>query len=402
MVSCSGHFQHQTTLFWLTDIARQAVKKLDHFGGIFTYDIDPKKADKEQERRIEGILERLRHYGIDNMVDSNVEYALRAGGTNGDSEAAFKLLMLLQDTYEGIVRPYNPETKLIGAQNREGVTCYLDALLFAMFARLDSFEALLYDSFQDLPRKKLAGLLRLWVNMLRTGHLITVDITKQLQEAMAECGWQDAARLEQQDPSEAFTFITGQLELPLLTLKMDLYHTGKEDPQDDHKFVNERLLEVAIADQPGEGGGVITLEDCLEQYFNNRIEVKRHIENMRRNTLKLVESHGGLASSVEKEKEAGTHIEVAELESPGTPLFESPFPSESPTQVKDPLAKLRPGSGRARTDSIFGQRKIELVGIDPDPNTRSGGDGPTASQDRKLSLRNEVLMPAWQFFKLLP
>lgn len=47
-----------------------------------------------------------------------------------------------------------------------------------MFARLDSFEAMLYNSFDDVPRKKLAGLLRLWVNMLRSGKLITTDIVR--------------------------------------------------------------------------------------------------------------------------------------------------------------------------------------------------------------------------------
>lgn len=89
-----------------------------------------------------------------------------------------RLLLLFEDTYEGLVKTYDPATKLLGAENRDGVTCYLDALLFAMFAHLDSFEAMLYNSFDDLPRKKLAGLLRLWVNMLRSGRLITRDIVR--------------------------------------------------------------------------------------------------------------------------------------------------------------------------------------------------------------------------------
>ena len=84
--------------------------------------------------------------------------------------------MLLEDSEEGIVNPYNIDVKLLGAVNREGVTCYLDALLFAMFARLGSFEAMLYKNFEDEPRKRLATLLRLWVNILRAGKLITVDI----------------------------------------------------------------------------------------------------------------------------------------------------------------------------------------------------------------------------------
>ncbi|KAK5120016.1 hypothetical protein LTR85_007092 [Meristemomyces frigidus] len=377
--------------------ARFVEKKPDHFGGLFTVHDDPKrKPDMEEERKVKGILERLRQYGIETMVESNVEYALRS--SNGNSEAAFGFLMLLQDTYEGIVRPYNPATRLLGAVNRDSVTCFLDALLFAMFARLDSFEAMLYDGWDDLPRKKLAGLLRLWVNMLRTGRLIGTDVTAYLQNALAECGWRDAAKVKQQDPSEAFTFITGQLGLPLLTLKMDLYHTGKEDLQDDHKFINERVLEVAILEEPPEGSSVITLEDCLEHYFNNRIEVKRHLENRRRNTLDSVHS---AESGPSVEKEPAMHVEVVEVERPDTPILQSPI-AETPTQSKTPVEKMRPGTGRKRADSIFSQRKIELTGIDP-TKLDTPDDCKQDARGRKLSLtRTEVLMPAWQFFKLLP
>jgi hypothetical protein len=103
---------------------------------------------------------------------------LQATNSAGNGDEAMRLLLLFEDTYEGLVKAYDPSTKLLGAENRDGVTCYLDALLFAMFARLDSFEAMLYNSFDDLPRKKLAGLLRLWVNMLRSGRLITRDIVR--------------------------------------------------------------------------------------------------------------------------------------------------------------------------------------------------------------------------------
>lgn len=75
---------------------------------------------------------------------------------------------------------------MLGAINRNMVTCYLDALLFAMFARLDSFEAMLFDNFSDEPRKKLAGILRLWVNLLRTGRLIRVDLVSSFLIAMDE------------------------------------------------------------------------------------------------------------------------------------------------------------------------------------------------------------------------
>ncbi|KAK0822006.1 hypothetical protein LTR75_000141 [Friedmanniomyces endolithicus] len=347
----------------LTDTA-QAERKPDHFGGIFTVgDEAKKKPDKEHEQKVKAILGRLRYNGIDTMVESNVEYALRK--SHGDSDAAYRLLLLLQNTYEGIVEPYHPDTKLLGAINREGVTCYLDALLFAMFARLENFEAMLYDSFNDIPRKKLAGLLRLWVNMLRTGRLITTDITAQLQVALAECGWQDA---------------------------------GKEDPQDDHKFVNERLLEVAIPDTPMDGSDVITLEHCLEQYFNNRIEVKRHLERRRRDTMKSINSVEG----IKVEKEPATHIEVLDVtETPETPIVQSPA-AEIPDEIKNPVEKLRPSAGRKRADSIFSQRKVELTGIDPEALRVVDSYGSLETPGRKMSTRTEVLMPAWQFFKLLP
>ena len=84
--------------------------------------------------------------------------------------------MLHEDAVGGVLKPYNPQVKLLGAENRERVTCYLDALLFAMFAKLDTFEAILYKTFDDEPRKRLVTTLRLWVNLLRTGRLITTDI----------------------------------------------------------------------------------------------------------------------------------------------------------------------------------------------------------------------------------
>lgn len=93
-------------------------------------------------------------------------------------DKALEVLLLLEDSIEGIIKEYTPSTKLLGAENRMGVTCYLDALLFAMFARLDCFEAILYTSFPDEPRRKLSILLRLWVNMLRSGKLITKDLVR--------------------------------------------------------------------------------------------------------------------------------------------------------------------------------------------------------------------------------
>ncbi len=86
------------------------------------------------------------------------------------------MLVLFQESVEGIVRSYDPNIHMLGAENRGAVTCYLDSLLFAMFARLGSFEPILYTQFEDEPRRRLSTLIRLWVNMLRTGKLIQTDI----------------------------------------------------------------------------------------------------------------------------------------------------------------------------------------------------------------------------------
>ena len=99
----------------------------------------------------------------------------------GDTRKAYDLLVLLEDSEEGVLRPFNPKIKLLGAINRHGISCYLDSVLFAMFARLESFEAILYKNFDDEPRKRLATFLRLWVNTLRVGKLITMDLVGYAQ-----------------------------------------------------------------------------------------------------------------------------------------------------------------------------------------------------------------------------
>lgn len=117
--------------------------------------------------------------GFTTFKDDDIAYALTGAYAQGDSGKAYELLMLLEESEEGIIKNYDSNVKLLGAVNREGVTCYLDALLFAMFARLGSFEAMLYkNTASKLPIERLATLLRLWVNTLRSGKLITTDIVR--------------------------------------------------------------------------------------------------------------------------------------------------------------------------------------------------------------------------------
>lgn len=225
--------------------------------------------------------------------------------------------------------------------------------------------------------------------------------TQHLQDALAKCGWEEAADICQQDASEAFTFVTGALELPLLTLKMDIYHTGREDKEDDHRFVNERLLEVAIPEQDGDGDHVITLEDCLETYFNNRIEVKRYLQ--RQNTIASTKSTNESTVERDPEKSETLHIETVELLGPETPLVTTPTAMEPTT----PSTPARPQlDGRRRADSIFSQRLAQKSSDERAFNEKKHLqemlDNSSSGRPRSASLlRKEILMPAWQFFSLI-
>ncbi|KAL8734843.1 MAG: hypothetical protein Q9166_001195 [cf. Caloplaca sp. 2 TL-2023] len=338
--------------------------------------------NKEDDKKVMMIWQRLAHAGITKYKESDISCTLRAPFASGDPDKAFGLIKMLKDSEEGIIKPYDPHIKLLGAVNRESTTCYLDSLLFAMFTRSGCFEAMLYTKFDDEKKQRLATLLRLWINTLRSGRLITTDITKHIQLQLAECGWEEAAQVSQQDASEAFNFITETLNLPLLTLKMDIFHHGKEDTSGDHKFVNERMLEVAVSEDDGSG---LTLETCLTDYFNNRIEVKRYLQQ-RRATM------GTRASFDSTTKGFASHIETAECEDslPSTPVSVTPLSAKSPR---------RPMFPPARAPSIIQESYVSEKGdaIDaPDYESLQHG------RRRAGSLRKEVMMPAWQFFSLIP
>lgn len=147
---------------------------------------------------------------------------------------------------------------------------------------------------------------------------------------------------------------------------------------DDHKFINERLLEVAIPPEHTDGTP-ITLEECLETYFNNRIEVKRYME--RRTTISSVRSFDSTV------KGAATHVESVEIGSSTS----SPIRTSSPL-LESPLAE-------ATTAPSFRRSSIVQERFIPDQDAHDNLAHP--GRRRKGSYRKEVMMPAWQFFSLI-
>ena len=372
------------------EVEKKASSKVDDKKASFEGGIDLSCDLSINYLKVKLLIERLKAAGIANAGEKDVAKALNTEFGGGDPEKAYDLLVIAQESKEGIIREIDPGVKMLGAVNRKGVSCFLDAVLFAMFARLPSFEAILYTNFDDKPRKNLGIKLRLWVNLLRRGKLITPDITKQLQDQIAACGWTDAGEIHQQDASEAFSFITGTLALPMLTLKMDLYHLGKEDAGDDHKFVNERLLEVAVPEPPADGRP-ITLEDCLEAYFNNKVEVSRYLE--RRHTLPSTTPQ----TPRDPEKARLAKIEIAQLRGsePSSPVSARP-----PGYPPSPSWSGRPRN-RPRGSSLIQEHYVFEKTDSQDSKSDATVDGPTGRR-RAGSLRKAVMMPAWQFFSLIP
>jgi len=211
---------------------------------------------------------------------------------------------------------------------------------------------------------------------------------------MATCGWLEAARDEQQDASELFSFLSSRLEMPMLTLKQDIFHRGNDD-KDDHKYVHERLLEVSIPDDRADGSP-IPLEDCLETYFNNRIEVKRYMSDLlqRRNTLGSIIGRKPSVDSISKAK--AQHVEIAALDppTPTTPKAGQELPS---------YCDVRPALDTTRRPSIFTHHYPDekSEARRRDSTNRRGSLHSPPGRNRAFSMTKEVNMPAWQFYNLI-
>lgn len=135
---------------------------------------------REQEKeafQIDQVQHRLKELNIVDVSDEHIRDILATNLSSGSAMRAAEFIDMEQKASTGILVSYDPSVHFLGAVNRHAVTCYLDALLFSMFARLDSFECMLKNDFApDDPKHRLVHLLRVWVNMLRSGKLIETDL----------------------------------------------------------------------------------------------------------------------------------------------------------------------------------------------------------------------------------
>lgn len=207
--------------------------------------------------------------------------ALASHFAEGDPNKAIVLIQFYFDAAAGYVTSIFKRNgsflALRGAVNYGGVSCYLNSLLVAMFSRMDNFEPLLYKKrYEDKATEQFATWVRLFVNLLRNGERVTDDIVEALMATAVAAGWTEGSSpISQQDAAEFFVFLTEKLKMPLLALKVDIAHAGKEVEEYDHKLIREQLLYLPI---PGtEADPPILLEECLEVYFSNAINVSRHL-----------------------------------------------------------------------------------------------------------------------------
>lgn len=142
----------------------------------FSPDDNNKKQTKDEQQKIQDIASQLSRLGNNDVPESRIQHALRSKSANGDIKEALRLLLLYEDSVAGVLRSYDPTIKMLGAENWEKTTCWLDTVLFAMFAKTDVFEAVLHQQYEDESKKQMVIMLRLWVNLLRSGKLIPIDL----------------------------------------------------------------------------------------------------------------------------------------------------------------------------------------------------------------------------------
>ncbi|PHH53807.1 hypothetical protein CFIMG_003320RAa [Ceratocystis fimbriata CBS 114723] len=400
-----------------------------------------KAAEDSETSKIASIQVRLQELGLPPAPPCVIRATMKSTFANSNIDKTVRYLQVQNMAIRGDIQPYDPNVIMQGCRNRNGVTCYLDALLFAMFAKLNAFEYMLQGDIQDENKRNLAVLLRAFVTLLRSGELIQPDLVALIQDSLAKCGWEAANRCQQQDTSEAFGFISETLELPLLRLKVDLYHTGKKDDA-DHRFVEERLLNIAVPSL--EDNKVVRLEDCLMEYFNGQVEVQRHNSDEKEESLDENEATDQTTDEPENcSDDKRILLDTLEETPTQSPTIRSPtenMSSELFALHKSISHQSRPSMSARTTGgfrspsvdgSILGQRRLtspiwdasSSAGDERPTRTRSmslmqrvivGEDGrmtPTSvsnlspSDDldnKKQKVANVITLPAWQVFRWIP
>ncbi|RIA99139.1 hypothetical protein C1645_811881 [Glomus cerebriforme] len=225
--------------------------------------------DTEQESKIDQLRTYLEELG--HPLDTcQIEKLLELNAWNVREVAEY--CSDLGEAEEGIIVDIQKDIVMLGCENDRMTSCYIDSVLFAMFARIQSFDGLLFVQAEGMNTRGLQTHLRLFVNRLRSGKFTNSYMIKQLREYLINCGWigkDDNGNPTQEDASEFFLFLSCLYELPYLPLGMHLFHGASADANDE-RVITERLIQVSIPGDPMDETPV-SLEEALINYFHDSV-----------------------------------------------------------------------------------------------------------------------------------
>ncbi|KAJ8905530.1 hypothetical protein NDN08_002037 [Rhodosorus marinus] len=153
-------------------------------------------------------------------------------------------LTVIRGAQDGLLIPLSMRApELLGAEN-SGNSCYLDSLLMAIFANSDKYDYLI--TVFNEHSKRLASLLRLFVNKIRMGLKVEKETVKEFLSELVELGWRGSST--QEDASELFIFLMELLKAPALETCEQLHHGALPDEDVDDKKVVDRMIMLGITE----------------------------------------------------------------------------------------------------------------------------------------------------------
>jgi uncharacterized UBP type Zn finger protein len=160
-----------------------------------------------------------------------------------------------------------------------GNTCYIDSILFSMFASTKLGAMLDSTPGQGEDVKKLRELiLKFFFNPLkhclygqRSGtpaiHVTKAESVKQIRDMCRTLGWKNTEpESRQQDAVEFFEFLCETLQVPQITTKQFTFHGGNATQSDSEKDGSDRVLPLSLGDSEQK-----LLEKLLEKYLVDNI-----------------------------------------------------------------------------------------------------------------------------------
>ncbi|CEP01983.1 USP domain-containing protein [Plasmodiophora brassicae] len=193
--------------------------------------------------------------------------------SDGDAGLGIHLLSAFQMEEFGILA--DPQiAKLQGIQHDTN-SCYLNAVLFSMFAADTSYDSLLTRHIPtDSSRDRLRRLLLVIVNIIRAGVSVPRAIVHEFRLLLVDCRFLTADEIDlQMDAFEFFGWLLDTLDAPFLAMAETLHHGADADSSVDARMSHDRCLEAPVT-------GTSSLTEILfEHLFGGTVRVRRQHEH---------------------------------------------------------------------------------------------------------------------------